>query len=56
MSPEEVRKYVMERVPKLGISDRNKLMNALMKELRGRADPSDIMAAIDEYQKSQGSK
>ncbi len=47
----------MERAPKLGISDRNKLMNALMKELRGgRADPSDIMAAIDEYQKSQGSK
>ncbi len=50
MSPEEVRRYVMEKAPKLGINDRNKLMNALMKELRGgRADPNDIMAAINEY-------
>lgn len=52
MNPEEVRKYVMERAPKLGINDKNKLMNALMKELRGKADPSDIMRAIDEYLKN----
>ncbi len=51
MSPEEVRKYVMERASKLGINDRSKLMNTLMKELRGKADPSDIMRAIDEYLK-----
>ncbi len=49
MGFDEVRKYVMERAPRLGINDRNKLMNALMKELRGRADPGDIMKAIDEY-------
>ncbi|WP_446753132.1 Glu-tRNA(Gln) amidotransferase subunit GatE [Vulcanisaeta sp. JCM 16161] len=52
MSPEEVRKYVMERASKLGINDRSKLMNTLMKELRGKADPSDIMRAIDEYLKN----
>ncbi|WP_243669607.1 hypothetical protein [Vulcanisaeta sp. JCM 16161] len=42
----------MERASKLGINDRSKLMNTLMKELRGKADPSDIMRAIDEYLKN----
>ncbi len=52
LSYDEVRRIVMERASKLGIKDRGKLMGALMRELRGRADPSDVERAIDEYLRS----
>ncbi|WP_069808161.1 Glu-tRNA(Gln) amidotransferase subunit GatE [Vulcanisaeta thermophila] len=54
LSYEEVRGFVMERASKLGIRDKGKLMGILMRELRGRADPSDVEKAIQEYLSSLG--
>ncbi len=46
---EDVKKIVFERAREIGIKDRDKLLKALMRELRGKADVGDIMRAIDEY-------
>ncbi|MGC9152225.1 MAG: Glu-tRNA(Gln) amidotransferase subunit GatE [Vulcanisaeta sp.] len=51
MSYEEVKKVVFERAKELNIKDRDKLLKILMKDLRGKADPNDILRAIDEYLK-----
>lgn len=51
MSYEEVKKVVFERAKELNIKDKDKLLKVLMKDLRGKADPNDILRAIDEYLK-----
>jgi len=49
MSYGEVREVVFKRARELGIKDRDKLIKALIRDLRGRADPSDVIRAVDEY-------
>ncbi|MGC8606436.1 MAG: Glu-tRNA(Gln) amidotransferase subunit GatE [Vulcanisaeta sp.] len=51
MSYEEVKKVVFEMAKELNIKDKDKLLKVLMKDLRGKADPNDILRAIDEYLK-----
>jgi uncharacterized protein YqeY len=51
MSMEEIKVAVEAKKTELGISDKadaNKLIGALMKELKGRADGGDVKKAIDE--------
>ncbi|PLC67676.1 glutamyl-tRNA(Gln) amidotransferase subunit E [Vulcanisaeta sp. EB80] len=49
MSYGEVREVVFKRARELGIKDRDKLIKALIRDLRGRADPNDVIRAVDEY-------
>jgi glutamyl-tRNA(Gln) amidotransferase subunit E len=49
MSYGEVREVVFKRARELDIKDRDKLIKALIRDLRGRADPSDVIRAVDEY-------
>lgn len=50
MMREEIEKMGHEKIKKLGLSvmaDRSTLMGALMKELKGKADGSDVKAVVD---------
>lgn len=49
MSYGEVREVVFKRARELDIKDRDKLIKALIRDLRGRADPNDVIRAVDEY-------
>jgi glutamyl-tRNA(Gln) amidotransferase subunit E len=49
MSYGEVREVVFKRARELGIKDRDKLIKALIRDLRGRADLNDVIRAVDEY-------
>jgi glutamyl-tRNA(Gln) amidotransferase subunit E len=48
MSYEEIKAFILERVKETNIKDKDKLFKILMKDLRGKADPSDITRAINE--------
>lgn len=50
MSLEEIEKVVMAKQQELGISDKSKmgmLMGAVMKELKGKANGSDVKTAVE---------
>lgn len=51
MSLEEIKKIVLAKKEELGIADKSKsgqLVGVIMKELRGRADGSDVKKAVEE--------
>lgn len=51
MSPEEIKKIAETKKRELGITDKSKvgqLMAAVIKEIRGQADGSDVKMVIDE--------
>lgn len=49
MSYEEVKEFVFRKARELGAMDRDRLIKALIRDLRGRADPNDVIRAVDEY-------
>jgi uncharacterized protein len=54
MPKEEIRKVVLAKKAELGITDKSgagKLIGAVSKELKGKADGSDIKAVVDEVLK-----
>lgn len=51
MGRDEVKKIAAAKMAELGITDKTKagqLMSSLMKDLKGKADGSDVKAAVDE--------
>jgi len=51
MGKEEIKKIALAKKQELGISDKTKaglLMNAVMKELKGKAEGGDVKAVVDE--------
>jgi len=49
MNYDEVRRVVFEKLREVGKISRDKAVSLIMRELRGRASPEDIVKAIDDY-------